>query len=148
MAREIRTWVVVADGARARIYENLGPGQGLKEILQEQSETNPTRDIVSDRQGRHKDAQGTGHHAMDPRTDPHAHAEREFARQLCGTLEHGAGEGSFDRIVLAAAPRTLGHLREMMTQGVRERVHSEIDKDYTRLSLHDLSERLSDVVRL
>ena len=27
-----RTWILIADGARARILENLGPGKGVHEV--------------------------------------------------------------------------------------------------------------------
>ena len=48
------TWVVVADGARARIFTNNGPGKGLTAIPKGDFSVthSPARDIAADRPGR------------------------------------------------------------------------------------------------
>lgn len=147
MARKVCTWVLVADGAKAKIYENGGPGEGLTEIYSRGQAADHTRDIVSDRQGRHEQ-HGAAHHAMDPHTDPQRHREHEFARSICTHLDEKAAAASFDRIVVAAAPRTLGDIRDMLGKQVRDRVHAELDKDLVHLPVGDLVRHLSDVVSL
>jgi protein required for attachment to host cells len=147
MARNVCTWVVVADGSHARILENAGTGEGLEEISTEAVPDPPTHEIVSDRQGRHADSHGAGRHAMDPKTDPHRHAEREFARHLCALLDRAAQENRFERLIITAAPAMLGDIRALMSPHLRERVLAEVDKDYVHLSVRDLAERLSDVAR-
>ncbi len=52
MPRTIRTWILVADGSRARVYESLGPGSELREVLHEDDPALRTHEIVSDRGGR------------------------------------------------------------------------------------------------
>ena len=60
------TWILVADGAHARIYENLGPGKGLREIPGEALEQSipPTRDLGTDRPGRVSESVGGARHGM------------------------------------------------------------------------------------
>ena len=49
-----KTWIMIADGARARILENEGPGRGLKEVpnMTFAGDHSATHNIVDDRQGR------------------------------------------------------------------------------------------------
>lgn len=145
MTRRIRTWVLVADGANAKIFEAQEKGRDLEEVYSRAQDAKTTHEIVSDRQGR-SDQPGAAHHAVEPRTDPQRHAEHEFARDLCRHLDASAAAEAFDRLVVTAAPRTLGDIREMMTKQVRDRVHAEIDKDLVHLSAHDLARRLADAI--
>src|SRR5690606_13441314 len=114
MARKIVTWVVVADGARARVYANEGPGKGLRPALETGYESKlppKVRDILTDKRGRNTAAPGMGRHAMDPKTDPKRHIVHEFARSIAGMLGETAQAGFYDRLILVAPPKTLGDLR-------------------------------------
>jgi protein required for attachment to host cells len=86
--RKTITWVVVADGARARLLVNEGPGKGLDELPDGEmaAEHAPSRDIQADRPGRTFDSAGEGRHAKEPPTDPHRDAKRRFAREVAGRL--------------------------------------------------------------
>ena len=148
MSRTIRTWILVADGSRARVYESLGSGTELREVLHEDGATLQTHEIASDRGGRHHDATGAGRHAVTAASDPQRHNEKEFARRICSVLDRKASEGAFDRLVLTAAPATLGDIRGMLHKITRELVHAEVDKDFVPLSSRDLVARLADVVKL
>ena len=55
-----RTWVLIADGARARILENDGPNHGLTAIegLEFQGDHSATHDLVPDREGRSFSSRG------------------------------------------------------------------------------------------
>lgn len=147
MKRRHRTWVLVADGAIAKIFENDEEGGDLTEVMTHEGPKDLTRDIVSDRQGR-RGQQGVQHHAMDSRTDPQRHGEHEFARVICRHLDHQVDEDSFDRLILAAAPRTLGDIREMLSKRVRGRIVAELDKDFAHLSAHELTHQISKHVDL
>ena len=97
--REATTWILVADGARAQIIANEGPGKGLKEIPGRayQGANLPTREIVSDKPGRTYDRGGTGgwtatgRHAMEPRTDWHRFEKERFARAMAKVLDKASG---------------------------------------------------------
>lgn len=148
MSRTIRTWILVADGSRARVYESLGPGTGLREVLHDDDSALRTHEIVSDKGGRQRNTTGGGRHAVSAASDPQRHNEKEFARRICGFLDRQAGAGAFDRLVLTAAPATLGDIREMLHKTTLALVHAEMDKDFVPLSPHDLVGRLADVVGL
>ena len=53
-------------------------------------------------------------------------------------LECYAGAGAFDRLIVCAAPQTLGDLRTMLGAKSREKTTAEIDKDFTNLPTEKL----------
>lgn len=143
MARPV-TWIVVADAGRARIFEDSGRigdrlGTERRDIA---LPTPPSREIASDRPGRSFDSGGEGRHAMAPPTDPHRHAKAEFARELVHTLDHARRQGSFEELVIAAAPAFLGDLRSAMPEQLRACVRHEIDKDFAGLPEPDLKRHI------
>ncbi|MCC2111251.1 MAG: host attachment protein [Hyphomicrobiales bacterium] len=148
MVRKVVTWVVIADGARARIYRNDGPGKGLEAMpdLSMTGDRRKEREIMADKPGRSFDSHGQGRHSMEPTTDPREILERQFLGELAETLQSAASAGEFDRLVLAAAPRALGELREMMPRAVADRISAEIAKDLTKLPSGDLPKHLADVM--
>lgn len=140
-----RTWILVADGARARLIEqDPDVRSGLKPRAEREfSGTQAqSREIASDRPGRTFDIGGEGRHAMEPSTDPVRHAKLEFARDLAEHLSQAVNRHAFDRLIVIAAPRTLGDLRDLLPAAVRERVVAEIDKDLTWMPLADLEKHI------
>jgi protein required for attachment to host cells len=139
------TWILIADGAKARLIEqDPKERQRLKAAAEREftGTTAQSREIASDRPGRTFDRAGEGRHAMEPGTDPARHAKLEFARDLSEHLTRGANQRAFDRLILIAAPRTLGDLRDLLPDVVRERVVAEIDKDLTWVPLPDLEQHI------
>ena len=154
--REATTWILIADGARAQIIANEGPGKGLKPIPggAYQGANLPTREIVSDKPGRTYDRGGTGgwtatgRHAMEPRTDWHGFEKERFARAMAKVLDKASGANAFDRLVLVAPPQTLGELRIALKKRTRARITAELAKDLTNVPIHDLGGHLDGVVAL
>jgi len=142
--RREKTWVVVADGGRARILEIVPGSRDLTEILHLKSPNRgrPTRELVSDASGRAFHVAGPGGHSKQARTDAHDQEEQRFARQLAQRLERAAGEDSFDRLVLAADPRTLGRLRKQMSAGLAGRIVRELNLDLTGMPAGKLEEKI------
>ncbi|NJO67721.1 MAG: host attachment protein [Rhodospirillales bacterium] len=65
----VLTWILVADGVRARLFVNKGVGKGIEPVDDQQFVgTNlPSREIGSDQPGRTFDSGGVGaRHAMEP----------------------------------------------------------------------------------
>jgi protein required for attachment to host cells len=141
-------WVLVADAARARLFQVEQPQQTLSPALvQELIGTNlPSREIASDRPGRTFDSGGQGRHAKEPPTDPARHAQGEFARDVVRPLDEKRGNRSFERLIVVAPPQFLGDLRALMSQQLQESVSAEIAKDYSKLQLHVLQDRLHEVL--
>ena len=148
--KPVRTWILIADGARARIVLNEGPGSGVTAVeggLFEQ-DLKPTREIMADRAGRTFDSAGTGRHAMEQPTDPVRQEKRHFAHHLADHLADAVAKNAFDRLVVVAAPSALGDLRAAMSDKVRDRIHAELPKDLTKVPNDKLASHLEDVIAL
>ena len=88
--------------------------------------------LTSDVHGRRFATAGPKRHGM---TQPVSAKEEEavrFARDLAGLLDRERSRGRFQRLVLAAAPRFLGHLREGLSPGTSAVVTREYRKNWVR----------------
>ena len=149
------TWVVLADGARARVVANKGPGVDLQPVYEEEEAKAmlPAREIEADRPGRtfdsggRGDAAAQGRHAYEAPTDPRRKQQADFIKGVAELLEDAALKGSFDHLVLIAPPKALGDLRSSLTKNVSRMVSEEIPKDLVGLPIHELPERLQDVLK-
>ena len=150
MIKKVTTWVVVADGRRARVLANDGPGRGLAEVPGGTFEGPNRRDgeIASDRPGRSFDSHGQGRHAMEPDTAAGRHEHREFARSVATWLDDPKRRDRYDRLAVVAAPRTLGDLRELLPAGARAKVVCELDKDLVAATPDAIADALGDRIAL
>ena len=160
------TWILVADAARARIFNPQPPKPRKKvdfagragrivpdkpqsdELEEVAALVHPDselkgREIVSDAPGSFQERAG-GRHSGDPQTDLKHQAARSFATQVVAYLEKARQERRFDRLVLVAAPLFLGTLRERLTSPLRQMISLEIDKDYTKLRPGEIHSRLPE----
>jgi protein required for attachment to host cells len=142
------TWILIADGARARIFANLGPGKGIAPVEGGvfKSDHAPNRDLASDRPGRTFESADVTRHAIDPAQDPHRELKRAFAVRLAEYIEERLVENAFSRLVLVAPPVTLGDLRAVLSKPVRERVSAELDNDLTNTPVEELPKHLATVM--
>ncbi|MBM3559753.1 MAG: host attachment protein [Alphaproteobacteria bacterium] len=141
-------WVVVADGARARIYEHTRIGGGLAALaaMDHDKAHGHARDLGSDRPGRVFDSTGAGRHAVAPHTDYLRYEKDKFAHEIAALLEHAGTGRRFDRLVLVAPPRTLGDLRAAMGAHAKAAVIGEVHKDLTHAADRDIAEHLGAVM--
>jgi protein required for attachment to host cells len=148
--KNVITWVVVADGTRARIYENDGPNQGLTEVAGGtlKGDRRRSREIVSDRPGRSFDSKGAGRHAMAYPTDADRHEHQEFARHVVDWIEAPRRRDRYDQLAIVAAPRTLGDIRDLLSDTSKSKVTCELDKDLVAATADDIVNALSDKIRL
>jgi protein required for attachment to host cells len=148
--KSTRSWIVIADGAQARVLENSGPGKGLTALPAEEMQRAlpPSRDIGTDRPGRTHDRMGPGRHAMEPPTDPHREEKRRFATELAERLNTAAQQNSYDRLVLVAPAKTLGDLRKALSKEAAAKIDGELSKDLIKISDQDLPGHLSTVIAL
>ncbi len=131
-----RTWLVVADRARARIFSVAspkGPLSELEDMVHPESRIQE-RDLTSDRAGR-----GTGGHGSmgTPRT-AHDQAAVEFAREVTARLEAGRTAGSFERLILVAPPDFLGLLRKSQSVNLGKLVDREVAKNLVQLKAAEI----------
>ena len=145
---QTKTYVLIADGARARLFVTQKGIEGLRPALdQEFIGTNlPSREIGSDRPGRSFSSAGSGRHAMEPPTDPHRYEERAFIRDVAGIIEQALQRGEFQHLIVVAPPKAMGDLRAEFSAELRKRVTAEVAKDLTKVPIHDLAKHLQDVI--
>jgi len=140
--------VLVADGARARLFANEGGGKGLRPALDQEfiGTRLPSRDIATDRPGRTFDSAGQGRHAMEPPTDPHRHEKQVFAREVATVLEDARKKNAFNRLVLVAPPEALGDLRSELSDELQRMVTGELNKNLTKVPVYELPAVLKEVL--
>ena len=141
------TWFVVADGARARVFSQEPGSDTLASALPQDliGSRQPTRELVTDRSGQALERHGPGGHAMNKSQDAKVHGQEVLAREVAAAIRGGRNDGSFDRLVLVAPPAFLGRLRAVLDSSSSELVVASHAKDLSKLSLHDLSERLREL---
>lgn len=123
MMKAPRTWIVLANASHARIIRHLPDhreSEGKHGEIQLNSEHRRRGEIMADRPGRSFASEGTRRSAMEYRSDPVREEECAFAKRIARLLEKRRLQDDFDRLVIFAAPRTLGDLRDAMEEGVRK----------------------------
>jgi protein required for attachment to host cells len=148
--KPIRTWVVIADAARARVFETRGRGTGLTALddMALDTELLPNRDLRSDRPGRSFESVGHTRHAIESSSDPHREQKRQFARRIVDAVEARQATKSFDRLVLVAPPVTMGDLRAALPAKVKAAVAAEVVADLTNTPVRELPAHLSAYIAL
>jgi len=143
------TYILVADGARARLYVNQGVGKGMQPVSGATHKADlhhHDRDILSDKPGRAYNSVGQGRSAMEPQTEWHRFEKHKFAREMAKVLDAAAANKVFDRLVLVAPPATLGDLRMELGEATRRMVTAELAKDLTRHAEQELPQHLGAVL--
>jgi protein required for attachment to host cells len=114
--------IVVADEFRATFYDRDKKFSALQEVASFQNDAarEKTGDLMSDRGGRAFDSHGQGRHTMaNEKADPKSQSAVVFAKELADRLAADRQKGSYDNLVVVAAPRFLGVLRPALsTAGV------------------------------
>ncbi len=144
------TWILIADGAQAKVFEHLGPGKGLKALddLQFAQEPLQAHEIMADRPGRSFASAGSARSAMEYSSDPVAVRERRFVENVAEVLDKQLQKGAFDRLIVAAAPTALGDLRPAFSKGLRDAIIAELPKDLTNLPTPKLEAHFADILAI
>lgn len=146
--KHAKTWILIADGGRARVLAAPGAGAPLTRIpgLEREADLPAGRDIVTDRLPRAHDSVGAGRHAIEPRTDPHEQLKASFVASLAAMLDEKAARGEVERLIVVAPPKVLGQLRAELSKRVKSMVAGEVAKDLTKAPDHEVASHLTDVV--
>ena len=142
---EHETWVVVADSEKALFLRNEGDDEYLHlEVVREMEQDNPpNREQAANRRGRFNDAGAGGAHrsAVDD-TDWHRMAKEQFAKDISEKLYSLAHKGTFDKLVIVAAPLVLGEMRKEMHMEVTDKIVGELDKNLTGMPIDEIEQHL------
>lgn len=113
----VTTWVVVADGNRARFFETPGLKLELREI----------EDLVN----------------IVPSETARSDKDREkFAKIVADRVEQGRLHRRYQRLRLAVEPKFLGMLRERLSEETRQMIFEEINEDLSALDTREIQAHL------
>lgn len=144
----MKTWVIAASAARARIFEATGRRTPFKEIfdLVNPDERLQRQELKSDKPGRAYDKLGGQRHAVQTPVDPKEQVARRFAGQVTEKLQADLREKRFDALCVVAPPHFLGLLREHMGGAVTRVVKGEVAKDLTRADAASIQAHVADLL--
>jgi protein required for attachment to host cells len=141
-----KEWVVVCDGAKALILENIGdaeiPNLKTREVYEQKDLA--THELGTDAPGRAAGPDGKMRSAVG-QTDWHERSEQEFLEDVARRLDGNVSAGQVKSIVMVAPPRALGVLRSAYSATLKEAVRVEIDKDLVKVPVHEIEKRLTAV---
>jgi protein required for attachment to host cells len=140
-----KTWVVVADNSRARIFTVETPSSPLIEI---DSIVHPEgrmhdRDITSDLPGRGAGSGGS-RHSYENETDAKDYENMGFAKRIAGFLDNSRKDDRCKNLVIVAAPGLLGNLRGEMNDQTRKMITLELAKNLSHLNANDIRRHMPE----
>ncbi|MAW80419.1 MAG: hypothetical protein CMI63_09280 [Parvularcula sp.] len=135
------TWFLIADSAKARIFESSGPGGtwALVEETADEDARKPSRDLGRDRLPRGR-AIGAGAPFSVTESDDHEKAGQEFLLARVQDIVEAEKKERFDQLVVAAPPAALGVIRKKLPAETTAKLIGVYDKDLTNETereLHD-----------
>lgn len=142
------TWILVADGARARIISRVVEGFGasadttISEPYNFEEDRLPSRELAGERPTRVHDRFGPGRHAVEPKQTPNRKLVARFATEIADMLSDCLKARGFDRLIVVAPPAMLGDLRKSLSNHVRAKVIAEIDKDMTKAGIPEVMKHI------
>ena len=141
----IRTWIVIADGSRARILVNEGPNKGVQFVpgTDFRHELPLNREIYADRPGRAFDSSSPARSAME-QPDAHALEKARFVQQIVHFVNEQLQTKAFDRWLLIAPPEILGDFRRALTPQLKATLMDELPKDLTKVPTNEVPSYLTD----
>ncbi|TAL31943.1 MAG: host attachment protein [Alphaproteobacteria bacterium] len=130
-----RIWIVVADSVRAHIFRKTP--HGFETIAEAKT---------GHSQGTHETSQGDVFHGYDVKSRNHNKGDGAFIEKLATWLDIAEREHVYDRLILVAAPRTLGDMRESLSKNVFSRIIAEVDKELTEMPEAKVKKHLNEIV--
>jgi protein required for attachment to host cells len=139
-------WVVVCDGAKALVLENVGDDKflTLKTIEVFEQKDLPTHELGVDVPGRAFNSVGNIRSAVG-QTDWHDQRERQFLTQLAQRLDAAIAAGKTKSVIMVAPPRALGMLRPVSSNALKSAVRAELDKDLVKHPMLEIEKHLTGV---
>jgi protein required for attachment to host cells len=138
-------WVVVCDGAKALVLENVGDLKfpNLKTVQVFEHKNLPTHELGTDVPGRAISSVGNVRSAVD-QTDWHQQEEFQFLTGVSHYLEHAIGaSGKVKSLVVIAPPRALGMLRSVYSPTLKSAIRIELDKDLVNMPVHEIEKNIT-----
>ena len=138
-------WVVVCDGAKALVLENVGDEKfpNLKTLEVFEQKDLATHDLGAEKPGRAYSPAGHGVRGTIEQTDWHDQAERDFLVHLVKHLDTALAAGKVKSLIVVAPPRALGMIRPAYSHALKSAVRAEIDKDLVKHPVDRIEKQLT-----
>lgn len=145
-----KTWILIANGARARLVSAERHRKKLQiiEQLDLQGGRSPNREILRDKPTRVFESNGATRHSVERKSDPHRDLKRRFADEIADTLDKSLDQKQFDRLVVVAPAVTLGDLRVALSPAVKEAVIAEVVLDLTKVPNSEVLRHIEDAISI
>jgi protein required for attachment to host cells len=130
------TWIVAADGSRARIFETDDSGNfyELEELVNPEGRMK-NGEINTDQDGRFATKGMTGQsHTSQKDVSPKDHEVELFTKHLGHELDKACSDHRFDKLCLVAPAKFIGMVRDNLADHTRQAVSEEIVKDVSWFS--------------
>jgi len=136
--------VLVANKTKAELYDLPTRRSALKPLRTFVNPAGKKREsaLGTSRPGRVMNRSAGVRQAYESKHSIKEQAEEELVRQVAAALLTHVKRGSGTRMVLVAAPQTLGVYRRHLPAAVRKRVILEIQRDLNKLPVARLGERV------
>lgn len=138
-----KTYILVADQGRARLFLKMGatmPAREIENYINTEGHRK-TRDLVSDAPGR---THSSHPHPMTRENAAIEHHLQVFARDLVASLDYHLYLNPNMDLVLICAPRLLGFIRSLLKPKLRKRIIKEIPKDITSWKLNAIDSFINE----
>ncbi|MBA4176371.1 MAG: host attachment protein [Leptothrix sp. (in: Bacteria)] len=136
-------WIVVANAARARIFERDDENQALREIAD--CVHAPSRmkasELDADRPGKARKSQAST--AFTPHTEARDREHQRFAREVSQLLEKAARSERMPALVLLASNPFLGELKAELGSGAKRLLKLCVPVDLTTYQHAELEQRVT-----
>ena len=138
-----KIWVLTADSSCAKFFEaesSTGPLQEIRDLVHSESRLHE-REITSDLPGSNAGTGGS-RHGLDGQTGIKEQEAINFAKEIDNLLETARNDGQFNQLVVAAAPKFLGVLRQNLNPNIARLITHELDKDLVKFSTEEIRNHL------
>lgn len=140
------TYIVVADAARARIFTHAANTLTEKESLVHAEGRLHEGDLVTDSPGAdvHTGSSGASRSSAEG-GEALEHENERFAKEVTQYLFDARTRNTLDELILIAAPKFLGLLRDKLDKPTQKLVTHTLSKDLTKASLEEIEKALASL---
>ena len=147
MILDARTLILVADGRRARLFEEARRGGSFTERPEWIAGLEAPHLASTGPRGSSHDRMGHASHATAHEAG-RSKAEAGFLALLSKRLETVFVERAFDHLILIAAPRALGALRRHLAGGLKARLELSEPHDRVSANIDDIQQAVRTLRRV
>jgi protein required for attachment to host cells len=142
-----RTWILVSDGCRGRVFQNEGPGTAIRPVRHHHIYGRDDAAPAINGENGHGRGRAFDPANLAPRLSSFGAADEPgvntaFTRTLSRFLDRSMEEEAFDRLVIVAPPQALGAVCGALSSTVRARVAREVSRNLMNCSAVELPKYL------